>query len=104
MGWSHALEHCHMGIFSCISLGADYYSGGVVVELPLQRRRVTDLENVEPRFLIKDDGNIEIHAEIKTHFGSIIKVVEVSINSEKVSFSYIMFQNGIKLLVVLGLG
>ena len=90
---SHGMEPCigtlPHGHFSCISLGADYYSGGVVVELPLQRRRVTDLENVEPRFLIKDDGNIEIHAEIKTHFGSIIKVVEVSINSEKVSLSYI---------------
>jgi hypothetical protein len=90
---SHKMKSCigtlPHGYFSCISLGADYYSGGVVVELPLQRRRVTDLEKVEPRFLIKDDGNIEIHAEIKTQFGSIIKVVEVSINSEKVSLSYI---------------
>ena len=89
---SHKMEPCigtlPHGYFPCISLGADYYSGGVVVELPLQRRRVTDLENVEPIFLIKDDGNIEIHTEIKTQFGSIVKVVGVSINSEKVSLSY----------------
>jgi hypothetical protein len=50
--------------------------------------RVTDLEKVEPTFLIKDNGNIEIRAKIKTQFGSIIKVVEVSINSEKISLSY----------------
>jgi len=76
------------GYFPCISLGADYYSGGVIVELPLQRRRVTDLEKIEPTFLIKDNGNIEIRAEIRTQFGSIIKVVEVSTNSEKVSLIY----------------
>jgi len=89
---SHDMEPCigtlPHGYFSCISLGADYYSAGVVVELPLQRRRITDLEKVEPTFLIKDNGNIEIHAEIRTQFGSIIKVVEVSTNSEKVSLSY----------------
>ena len=89
---SHKMEPCigtlPHGYFPCISLGADYYSGGVVVELPLQRTRVTDLEKVEPTFLIKDNGNIEIHAKIKTQFRSIIKVVEVSVNSEKVSLSY----------------
>jgi len=89
---SHKMEPCigtlPHGHFSCISLGADYYSGGLVVELPLQRRRVTDLEKVEPTFLIKDNGNIEICAEIKTQFGSIVKVVEVSTSDEKVSLSY----------------
>jgi hypothetical protein len=89
---SHKMDPCigilPHGHFPCISLGADYYSGGVVVELPLQRRRITDLERVEPTFLIKDNGNIEIHAKIKTQFGNIIKVMEVSINSEVVSISY----------------
>ena len=89
---SHSMESCigilPHGYFPCISLGADYYSGGVVIELPLQRRRITDLEKVEPRFLIKDNGSIEIHAEIRTQFGSIVKVVEVSTSGEKVSLSY----------------
>ena len=93
---SHDMKPCigtlPHGYFSCISLGADYYSAGVVVELPLQRIRVTDLEKVEPTFLIKDNGNIEIHAKIKTQFGIITKVVEVSINSEKVSLSYSFLQ------------
>jgi len=89
---SHEMEPCigtlPHGYFSSISLGADYSSGGTIVELPLQRRRVTDLENVEPKFCIKDNGNIEIHAKINTQFGSIIKVIEVSIDKEHVSLSY----------------
>jgi len=89
---SHKMEPCigtlPHGYFSCISLGADYYSGGVVVELPLQRKRITDLEKVEPTFSIKDNGNIVIRATIKTQCGTIIKVVEVSTISEKVSLSY----------------
>jgi hypothetical protein len=89
---SHEMEPCigtlPHGHFSCISLGADYYSGGVVVELPVQRIRFTDLEKVEPRFSLKNNGNIEISAEIKTPLGIIIKVFEVSVVSEKVSLSY----------------
>lgn len=89
---SHEMEPCigtlPHGHFSCISLGADYYSGGVVVELPVQRIRFTDLEKVEPRFSIKNNGNIEISTEIKTPLGIIVKVIEVSVNSEKVSLSY----------------
>ena len=89
---SHEMEPCigtlPHGHFSSISLGADYYSGGVVVELPLQRMRFTDLEKVEPRFSINNDGNIEISAEIKTPLGLIVKVIEVSVNSEKISLSY----------------
>ena len=89
---SHSMEPCigtlRHGYFGSISLGADYFSGGVVVELPLERGRVTDLEKVDPKFRIKDNGNIEISAKINTKFGSIIKIVEVSIDNEQVSLSY----------------
>jgi len=89
---SHEMDPCvgtlPHGYFPSISLGADYYSGGVIVELPLESGRVTDLEKVDPKFCIKDNGNIEIHAEINTPFGSIIKVVEVSISKEQVLLSY----------------
>ncbi|CAI8317286.1 MAG: Uncharacterised protein [Cellvibrionales bacterium UBA7375] len=89
---SHEMEHCvgtlPHGYFPSISLGADYYSGGVVVELPSQRVRVSDLEKVDPKFRIKDNGNIEIYAEVNTQLGSIIKVVEVSSDKEQVSLSY----------------
>ena len=89
---SHEMEPCvgtlPHGYFSSISLGADYYSGGVVVELPLQRVRVTDLEKVDPKFRINDNGNVEIYAEINTQFGSITKVFEVSRDKEQVLVSY----------------
>jgi len=89
---SHNMDEClgtlSHGHFQCISVGADYYSGGIVIELPLLRKRVTDLERVEPKFLIRENGNIEIYAEIKTQFGKIIKIIEVCVDSEKVSLSY----------------
>ena len=56
-----------------------------MVELPLHRGRLTDLEKVDPKFCINDNGNIEIHVEINTRFGSIIKVVEVSRNGQRFS-------------------
>ena len=89
---SHEMEPCvgtlSHGYFSCISLGADYYSGTTIIELSLLRKRVTDLEKVEPMFLIKNNGNIEIHAEIKTSYGVIFKSIEVSANEEEVVLNY----------------
>jgi len=79
------LPHGH---FSTISLGADFYSGGLVIELPLQRKRITDLEKIDPKFRIKDNGDIEISVEIKTQLGSIIKLVTISTSEEKISLSY----------------
>lgn len=76
------------GYFSCISLGADYYSGGVVVELPVERIRITDLEKVEPKFSINNNGNIEISTEIQTELGIIVKVIEISVDNEKIKLSY----------------
>ena len=76
------------GYFSSISLGSDYYSGGLVVELPLQRRRITDLEQVTPRFLLTSNGDIEIHAEIITPLGIINKIIKISVNNEYISLSY----------------
>ena len=89
---SHNMEPClgslPHGYFTSISLGADFYSGGVVAELPVQRTRFTDLEKVEPKFFLKDNGDVKICAEIKTPYGRIIKVVEVSANEENISLGY----------------
>ncbi|QZP17868.1 hypothetical protein K6112_00475 [Methylophilales bacterium] len=89
---SHKMEQCigtlAHGHFSSISLGADYYSGGLIVELPLQRKRVTDLEKVNPKFAIKSNGYIQISSRINTHIGSIVKIIEVSPDTEKVFLSY----------------
>jgi hypothetical protein len=76
------------GYFSSISLGSDYYSGGLIVELPLQRRRITDLEPVTPCFLLTSNGDIEIHAEIITPLGIINKIIRISVNNEDILLSY----------------
>jgi hypothetical protein len=79
------LQHGH---FSSISLGADFYSGGVVVELPTQRKRVTDLEKVKPKFRIKSNGMLEISAKINTQFGNINKIVNISTSQEEIYLDY----------------
>lgn len=76
------------GYFSSISLGADYYSGNTVIELPTQRRRITDLEQVSPSFFIKENGDIEIHASITTYMGTIYKKVTISTVDEHIALSY----------------
>ncbi len=43
------------GYFDSIELGADFYSGGVLVEVPGERKRLTDLDWVDP----------EVHCESK---------------------------------------
>lgn len=89
---SHGMDACigtlPHGYFSCISLGADYYSGNTVIELPSQRQRITDLEHVTPYFSIVKDSEINIHSEIKTPFGIIEKTITVSLNKEYVSLNY----------------
>jgi hypothetical protein len=91
------------GYFPSISFGADFYSGSSVIELPLLRRKITDLEKVDPNFYLKDDGGIEIRAEVKTQFGTIVKVIEISANKEKVCLSY-SFINWDKVLGSVRLG
>ena len=90
---SHKMQPCigtlSHGHFSSISLGADFYSGGLVVELPIQRIRFADLENVKPKFFIKTKGNIEIGCEIRTPLGSMIKLINISLNDEKISLKYL---------------
>jgi hypothetical protein len=104
---SHNMEPCigtlPHGYFSCISLGADYYSGGVVIESPLQRKRITDLEKAEPFFLLKNNGDIEINAEIMTPLGNINKVITIAGADENISLSY-SFPNWDKVFCSVRLG
>jgi len=75
------------GFFSTIALGADFYSGGVVVELPGERRRITDLERVDPMFEETDVGLL-IRARIPTPLGPINKTIGVSPGEEAVTLRY----------------
>jgi hypothetical protein len=89
---SHNMSPCigtiSHGYFSSILFGADFYSGGVVVELPKERKRVTDLEQVSPSFLIKNNGDLEIIARIPTIMGDICKKITIFSKKESISLSY----------------
>ena len=75
------------GYFSTIALGADYYSGGVIVELPGEHSRVTDLERVEPEVLERD-GRLSLRARVNTRCGPIVKTIAVDRLSEQISLGY----------------
>ena len=89
---SHDLKPCigtiPHGYFSSIQLGADFYSGGVIIELPNERTRITDLEQIVPIFSLLDNDSLEIHATIPTFMGDIIKTVCISLNEERVTLRY----------------
>jgi hypothetical protein len=89
---SHGMEPCigtlQHGYFKDISLGADYYSGGVIIELPTKRKRITDLEQVHPLFSLNKNGNISVCVSIKSRYGIIKKTVTLNINDDSVEVSY----------------
>jgi hypothetical protein len=75
------------GFFSSIELGADFYSGGVIIELPAEHCRITDLERVEPEIMPTLSG-VNLVVNIKTKCGMLIKTVSVDRQQEQVSLSY----------------
>lgn len=75
------------GYFSTITLGADFYTGGTVVELPEQHFRVTDLERVEPEIVHVAEG-ICLRVKIPTRLGEIVKSITVSISQESIALKY----------------
>ena len=89
---SHKMQPCigtlPHGYFSSINLGADFYSGGIVAELPSKRVKITDLEKVMPALSIDSSGNLIICTEIKTKIGNINKLITISRNKEEISISY----------------
>lgn len=89
---SHDMKSCigtlSHGYFESISYGADFYSGNSIIEMPLERTRVTDLEKVTPKFLVHPDGSLEIFAEINTFHGIIAKSIIVDGKKEKIKLSY----------------
>jgi len=74
------------GYFDSIEYGADYYSGGVIVELPAEHRRVTDLEQVVPS-LCHDAGSLLISCVVETAKGPIAKRYLISERGELVDMN-----------------
>lgn len=95
---SHGFESCigriPHGFHEVISEGFDYYSGGVIVDLPKSLSKLTDLKPVSPEYYVSTNGALSIKAEIATPSGEIVKVVEISSLSESIRCIYQF--NGIK--------
>ncbi|MEE9299264.1 MAG: hypothetical protein V3V29_09545 [Acidimicrobiia bacterium] len=75
------------GYFGTITLGADFYTGGVVVELQKEHRRITDLERVEPA-IESVDGGLRLRTEIPTPLGPIVKAITVPRAGEEIRLDY----------------
>lgn len=74
------------GYFDDIRLGADWYSGLSVFEVPGEPK-VTDLEKVEPEVDIDPNtGDVRLSAYIETRLGPIRKVITVSNSMRSIRF------------------
>lgn len=75
------------GYFSSIEYGADFYSGGVLIEIPGDHSRITDLEWVTPQ--IKMQGSrIVISAMIALTQGLLEKTIVIDAETENIRLSY----------------
>jgi hypothetical protein len=90
------------GYFDSIELGADFYSGGVLVEIPGERRRLTDLDWVDPE--VRTDSQFLI-LTMRLPFGGghLVKIITISLIEEKVSLRY-EFENFPKPLGIVRVG
>jgi hypothetical protein len=75
------------GYFNAIALGADFYTGGVVIELPELHSRITDLERVEPE-IIRTDNGLQLRVEIPTRMGSIVKTITIDDDRESIALDF----------------
>jgi hypothetical protein len=75
------------GYFESIELGADYYSGGVLIEIPEGRLRFTDLEWVTPEIL-QTDTKVIIKASLNLGSGRLIKIITLNRQKEEILMSY----------------
>jgi hypothetical protein len=77
------LPHGH---FDCISFGADFYSGHLILEIP-GRSKITDLSPVNPSWNFTDDG-VLVNAVIPTPIGTIEKSWLINDITGKITLSY----------------
>jgi len=75
------------GYFNTIELGADFYSGGVLIEMPGERARVTDLEWVTPKMRLAGT-ELLICARIPLSRGTLQKIIALDLEQERVRLTY----------------
>ncbi len=86
-GFKPVIGAVEQGHFESINYGVDYYSGGVLIEMPGKRKRITDLEWVEPE-LFEKEKTIIIKAVIPVEQGSIEKYINIDLEKEEISLRY----------------
>ncbi|PTN34153.1 glycoside hydrolase family 57 [Desulfonatronum sp. SC1] len=69
------------GYFDDISMGADFFSGHLVLEMP-GKPKVTDLTVVEPVVDESVPGRVSVHGTINTPLGTINKVIVVGTSEQ----------------------
>ena len=75
------------GYFNTIELGADFYSGGVLIEIPGDRSRLTDLEWVLPSIRMRGT-ELLISATIPLASGTLEKTIAIELEKERVRLAY----------------
>lgn len=83
-----SLEH---GYYDDISMGADFYSGHLVLESP-GIPKITDLETVNPGIENNQDGTVHISGTMVTSLGDVDKHIEISSDEAGSAFVRISYQ------------
>ena len=77
----------HHGYFESIEYGADFYSGGVIIELPGEHRRITDLTPAQPIFF-QSPEKLEITIRSSTSSGLLEKTITVPRHGEMLHLGF----------------
>jgi hypothetical protein len=83
-----SLDH---GYYDDISMGADFYSGHLVLESP-GMPKITDLETVDPVIEDNQDGTLRISGTVVTPLGDVDKYIEISSDEAGAAFVRISYQ------------
>ncbi len=86
-GFVPVIGTLEQGFFETIELGADFYSGGVLIEIPGERRRLTDLEWTKPDLQIAGNTLI-VTGTLQMGGGTLVKKIEIDIAAESLALSY----------------
>ncbi len=73
--------------FESIELGADFYSGGLLIESPQERRRYTDYNFVSPSIFF-DDDKLLVTCNFQLGIGKFKKTFVISDSSDEVILRY----------------
>jgi hypothetical protein len=74
------------GYYDDIALGADYYTGHLVLEAP-GRPKITDLEAAEPQIEVEEDG-VVVRGTVPTPLGPVRKLLRLSPREPRLDLEY----------------